>query len=265
MHNIEHELLLRRASLERRLPKRAGLWLEGVKFRREERAICRSFDLVLTPSDRERDLLDRGGEMPPIVTVPNTIDAERIGFLPSNSTSSELLFVGTTQVDANRNGLLWFVNEVLPVVERAAPDVHLRIVGGSPPPEIEELGERDNVVISGYVPDIAPVMAAAAVFVVPLRVGGGTRLKILESLAYGVPTVSTTIGAEGLALVDGQDLLLGDTPSQFADQVVALLRDRALADRIRHRGRAAVESAYTWQVMGGLLEQSIDGVRAGMS
>ena len=245
------------------MAKRGGLWLEGKKFRREELQLCRSFDLLLTPSDRERDVLQAAGGMPPIATIPNTIDPNRIPFLSTTAAANELLFVGTTQVDANRDGLLWFVNEVLPLIAEKVPDATLRIVGGSPPPEIEELGRRPNVVVTGYVPDVAVEMARAAVFVVPLHTaGGGTRLKILESLAYGVPTVSTTIGAEGLDLEPGEHLLVGDDPPEFARQVVALLADRQLGDRIRRGGRSAVEEAYSWQAVGGRLEAAINAVRS---
>jgi glycosyltransferase involved in cell wall biosynthesis len=261
-HNIEYELLSRRAAVERRLAKRAGLWLEAKKFQREELHIARSFELVLTPSDRERAVLVEVDGMPPVATIPNTIDPERIPFLPSASTSDELLFVGTTQVDANRDGLIWFVTDVLPLIEREVPTVSLTIVGGAPPPEVVALAERPNVTVTGYVPDVAPSMAQAAVFVVPLRSGGGTRLKILESLAYGVPTVSTTVGAEGLDLTPGEDLLLGDEPPELAARVVDLLRDRALGDRIRRHGRTAVETSYSWQAVGTRLEDSIAEVHA---
>jgi glycosyltransferase involved in cell wall biosynthesis len=261
-HNIEHELLSRRAAVERRPAKRAGLWLEAKKFEREELRIARHYDLVLTPSDREREALDATAGMPPIATIPNTIDPDRITFIPAASTSDRLLFVGTTQVDANRDGLIWFVTNVLPLIEREVPTVSLTIVGGAPPPEVLALGDAANVEVTGYVPDVAPYMADAAIFVVPLRSGGGTRLKILESLAYGVPTVSTTIGAEGLDLAPGEDLLLGDEPPELAARVIDLLRDRALGDRIRHRGRAAVEASYSWQSVGARLERSIEDVRA---
>jgi len=261
MHNIEHELLMRRASVERKRMKRAGLWLEARKFTREELDLCRAFDLVLTPSDREREILATITGLPPIETIPNTIDPERIQFLPAPASSNVLLFVGATQVDANRDGLIWFVSEVLPIIEQRVPDVVVQIVGGIPPPEVQRLGDRPNVVVTGYVPEIATYMANAAIFVVPLRSGGGTRLKILESLAYGVPTVSTTVGAEGLNLIDGEQLLVGDTPGVFAASVVRLLQDRELGDRLRQSGRAAVESGFSWQSMGDRLAVAIDGVR----
>jgi glycosyltransferase involved in cell wall biosynthesis len=263
MHNIEHELLRRRASVERKRSKRAALSLEAYKFTREERQMCRSYDLVLTPSDRERDMLRALDGFPPTETVPNTIDPERIEFLADTAASNELLFVGATQVDANRDGLIWFVTQILPLIEARVPDVVVRIVGGDPPPEVQRLAERPSVVVTGYVPEIAPCMAGAAIFIVPLRSGGGTRLKILESLAYGVPTVSTTVGAEGLGLVHGEHLLISDTPAGFADNVVTLLQDRRLGDRLRRSGRAAVEARFSWQSIGSNLHRAIEAVRDG--
>ena len=262
MHNIEHELLRRRAQVERRRTKRAGLALEARKFTREETQLCREYDLILTPSDRERDVLRQVDDLPDIETIPNTIDPDRIEYLPAPSTSHELLFVGATQVDANRDGLIWFVNEVLPLIADRVPDVVVRIVGGNPPAEVERLGDRPNVVVTGYVPEVAPYMAGASIFIVPLRSGGGTRLKILESLAYGVPTVSTAVGAEGLDLVDGEHLLIADAPAGFADCVVRLLEDRELGDRLRQHGRAAVEQRFSWQSVGVRLHSAIETVRA---
>ena len=264
-HNIEHELLARRADMESKRVKRLGLRLETAKFKREELSICRSYDLILTPSDRERVALESFGDMPPVATVPNTIDPDRIQFLADARGGYELLFVGATQVDANRDGLLWFAREVLPLIERAMPQVTLRIVGGIPPPEVRALGDRPNIEVTGYVPEIAPCMERAAVFVVPLRAGGGTRLKILESLAYGVPTVSTSIGAEGLRLVDGRDLLLGDAADAFAAKVVSLLGDRALGDRLRHSGRSSVERQYSWRAVTTTVESSLEEARRGQS
>ncbi len=258
MQNIEHELLLRRASVEQNLPKRAGLWVEGVKFRREELALCKNFDLIFTPSERERDVLRKLGGMPPVESLPNSIDPEFFPLRVGAPAGNEITFIGTTHVDANRDGLIYFMEEIFPLIERRVPDLTLKIVGGSPPPEIVAYGRRPNVEVTGYVKDVRDYMARAKVLVVPLRSGGGTRLKILEGLSYGVPTVSTSIGAEGLALKDGEQILLGDTPQRFADQVVRLLGDAALQERLRLAGRVAAEEGYSWRAVGQQLQRHLD-------
>lgn len=258
MQNIEHELLLRRASVEKSLPKRAGLWLEGLKFRREELALCKDFDLIFTPSNRERDVLRQLGGMPPIESLPNSIDPDFFGLRAGAPTGNEITFIGTTHVDANRDGLIYFMEEIFPLIEQCVPDLTLKIVGGSPPPQIAAYGQRPNVEVTGYVKDVRDYMARSKALIVPLRSGGGTRLKILEGLSYGVPTVSTSIGAEGLALKDGEQILLGDTPQRFADQVVRLLGDAALQERLRLAGRVAAEEGYSWRAVGQQLQRYLD-------
>lgn len=265
MQNIEHELLLRRASVEPNPLKRLALWLEGRKFRREELALCKKYALIFTPSARERDLLSRLPGMPPVRSLPNSIDPDFFALRTQQPAANEIAFIGTTHVDANRDGLLYFMAEIFPLIERAVPDVQLKIVGGSPPPEIRAFGERPNVEVTGYVKDVRDYMARAKALVVPLRSGGGTRLKILEGLSYGVPTVSTSIGAEGLGLVDGQHILLGDQPQVFADQVVRVLTDRELQQRLHANGRQIAEEGYSWRAVGRDLQAYIHTALAGRS
>ncbi len=263
MQNIEHELLLRRASVEPNLLKRAALWYEGQKFRREELALCKDFDLIFTPSDRERDALRRLPGMPPVESLPNSIDPDFFALRPQVSEGHEIAFIGTTHVDANRDGLIYFMDEIFPLIERRLPSVQLKLVGGDPPPEIRAFGSRPNVEVTGYVKDVRTYMARAKALVVPLRSGGGTRLKILEGLSYGVPTVSTSIGAEGLNLVDGEQILIGDTPQAFADQVYRALTEPALQERLRLAGRQVVEERYSWQAVGRRLQSYLDVAFAG--
>jgi glycosyltransferase involved in cell wall biosynthesis len=167
------------------------------------------------------------------------------------------VFVGLTHVDANRDGVCWFVDSILPILEQRVPDVHVTIVGGNPPPQILDYGKLDNVDVTGYVPDVAPYMARAAVSVVPLRSGGGTRLKILEALSAGVPTVSTSIGAEGLELEDGVHIRIADDPESFAAAVAELLLDRELQARMSDAGSTEVRSTYSWQAQRDRVESVI--------
>jgi glycosyltransferase involved in cell wall biosynthesis len=268
MQNIEHELLLRRADVETNLVKRAALRLEARKFLNEELAICRTYDLIFTPSERERDTMQAFSDMPPVECLPNSIDPEFFALRSSTPQANEIAFIGTTHVDANRDGLIYFMEEIFPLIERDLPDVTLKIVGGSPPPEITVYGQRSNVEVTGFVEDVRTYMQRAKALIVPLRSGGGTRLKILEGLSYGVPTVSTSIGAEGLELIDDEHILLADTPEQFAAQVVRLANDPDLQERLRLSGRQFVEHHYSWQAVGRqlqhYLEQHARSVHTGM-
>jgi glycosyltransferase involved in cell wall biosynthesis len=247
MQNIEHELVARRAAVSGRVLRRAALGREARKVRREELGVCRAVDVVMTPSDRETEIVKTWG-VRRAETMANTIDATFFERPVGPATDGRrLAFVGTTHVDANRDGLHFFMREVFPLVRRQEPSVTLDIVGGSPPADIRAYGQVDGVTVTGFVPDVRDYMARATALVVPLRSGGGTRLKILEGLSYGVPTVSTSIGAEGLDLVDGQHLLLADGAGSFAAATVSLLRDGALRERLSREGRAFVEQHYDWR------------------
>lgn len=249
LHNIEHELVERRAATARRAARRATLGLEARKVRREELAICRRFDLLLTTSDRETRILRSWG-MPRVETLVNTIDTVQLtGPAVPQDAGPRLAFIGTTHVDANRDGVRYFMDEVFPLVRDKAPDVEVDIVGGVPPADIRAYDALRGVRVTGQVKDVRDYMATARALIVPLRSGGGTRLKILEGLSFGVPTVSTSIGAEGLDLVPGEHLLIADGPRSFADAVLAILDDAALRARLRASGRQFVEEHYDWRVV----------------
>jgi glycosyltransferase involved in cell wall biosynthesis len=147
----------------------------------------------------------------------------------------------------NEDGINWFVDDVLPRIHQQLPDVTLTIVGRNPPPRIQQLSRQDaRLQVTGSVPDVRPYMERAAVFVVPLRVGGGTRLKIFEALAMQLPLVSTTIGAEGLPLVPGEHALIADGADSFAEAVVQLLSDPGRAGALAGAGASLVRSQYGW-------------------
>ena len=255
LHNIEHELVERRAATAQRPARRAMLGLEAKKVRREELEICRRFDLLLTTSDRETEIIRSWG-LPHVETMVNTIDT--VAFTPPAEPADvgpRLVFIGTTHVDANRDGVRWFMDEIYPLVRAAVPEVEVDIVGGMPPAEIRAYDALPGVRVTGQVKDVRDYMATARALIVPLRSGGGTRLKVLEGLSFGVPTISTSIGAEGLDLVPGEHLLIGDDPRSFADAVLRILSDAELRDRLCAAGRAFVEQHYDWRVVQARLEE----------
>jgi glycosyltransferase involved in cell wall biosynthesis len=148
----------------------------------------------------------------------------------------------------NVEGVLWFAWNVWPRVVEQVPEARLAVVGKDPPREVRDLPRHvRNVVVTGYVPDPAPYLAETAVFIVPLRAGGGMRVKIVDAWCWGVPIVSTSIGAEGIELEDGRNILIADEPQALADAVVRVLRDPPLGRRLRENGRRWVEQRYDWR------------------
>jgi glycosyltransferase involved in cell wall biosynthesis len=182
---------------------------------------------------------------------------------------NRLVFSGSMDWYPNEDAMLHFVDAILPRVRREVPDASLTIVGRRPSPKVEALGRQAGVFVTGTVDDVRPHIAAAPVYIVPLRAGGGTRLKIFEALAMGKAVVSTTVGAEGLALVPGRQIVLADEPDAFSQAVVALLRDPVRRAAIGAAGRQLVEERYSWasvttQFERGLQEAAVrpDGRRA---
>jgi sugar transferase (PEP-CTERM/EpsH1 system associated) len=249
-HNVEHRLLERSWRQARSPFRRLYNRIEAHKLRRAELATCRRMDAILTTSDVDRATLAPDVDGVPIRVIPNGVDTAF--FTPDESTPvdpARLVFTGAIDYHPNTDGVLHFSAEILPRIRAAAPDVNLAVVGKDPPPAVQALaGER--VLVTGTVPDVRPWLRSAAVVVVPLRVGGGTRLKILEALATGRAVVSTSLGCEGLEVTPGEDILVADTPEAFAEAVVRCLREPALRARLGAAGRALVERRYRWETIG---------------
>ncbi|MDD9973949.1 MAG: glycosyltransferase family 4 protein, partial [Candidatus Poribacteria bacterium] len=155
----------------------------------------------------------------------------------------------------NEDAVSFFADEVLPQIHAEVPEVKFSIVGGNPSAHVKKLAEKEGIVVTGRVPEIKPYFAETTVFVVPLRIGSGTRLKILEALAMGKAIVSTSVGAEGLDLKDGEEIFIADEPKVFAEAVTRLLKDPSLRRRIGKNGRARVERDYDWRSISEKLHQ----------
>jgi polysaccharide biosynthesis protein PslH len=228
--------------------------LEAAKLKRDELAACRRASAVLTTSDVDRATLAPEVAGVPIRVVPNGVDTSY--FMPTGPGGAGepvdpacVLFTGAIDYHPNTDGVRYFHAEILPRIHTAAPEAVFTVVGKDPPAHIRALG-GPRVVVTGAVPDVRPWMRRGAVAVVPLRVGGGTRLKILEAMASGRAVVSTTIGCEGIEVTPGENILVADTPADFADAVVRCLRDPGLRARLGRRGRALVERRYRWEAIG---------------
>jgi glycosyltransferase involved in cell wall biosynthesis len=259
-HNVESDLLHCYSQRERSPLRRAYNWLEYVKYRADEQQICRSASLIMSVSELDRRAMQSWGGLPPCVVIPNGVDTTY--FTPDMGTheaeqSAGVVFTGTMNYSPNVEAMLYFADQIWPLIRTQVPGATLSIVGHAPPREILQLSDLPNVTVTGSVPDVRPYLGAAQVVVVPLRIGSGTRLKILEALAMGRAVVSTSLGYEGLDLEEGRHLLVADEPAAFAARVTELLRDPARRAALGREGRRQVEETYDWRVIGLRLEATL--------
>ncbi|HWQ15070.1 MAG TPA: glycosyltransferase [Roseiflexaceae bacterium] len=243
--------IFRRMALQARGPTRLFLEREWRLLKRYEGRVCREFEAVTAVSHEDRQFLFEamGGErdMP---VIPIAIDAEAQPLVPREPGARGILSLATMMWPPNVDGVLWYAREIHPLVRQAAPDSRFYVVGQRPVAEVRALPERDpSIEVTGYVPDATPYIARSACLIVPLRSGGGMRVKILEALARGIPVVSTTIGYEGIDLTPGEHLLVADTPAEFAAAVTRLLGDPSYGARIAEAGRRRLLERYDWRAV----------------
>lgn len=254
-HNIEAQILARRAAQQTKLPAKAFFSWQARKMQSFERRVFARADWVTAVSAEDLQTVRAWGAASTAL-IENGVDIEQFTPAPLQR-SDDLLFLGSLDWFPNVHGVSWFIEEVLPRVREQIPQTKLRIVGRAPSAELQrDVCRWFGVELVGEVADVRTYLHKAAMLVVPLHIGGGSRIKILEALACETPVVSTTIGAEGLALRNGVHLRIGDSAEQFAAEVGRLLADRQEAARLAHNGRALVQQRYSWDK----LAQELDSV-----
>jgi glycosyltransferase involved in cell wall biosynthesis len=216
-----------------------------------EAKMCPQFDCVVAVSREDREQMQQEYGVEAIYDVPTGVDTTF--FRPSGERKRKpqsLVFTGSMDWLPNEDAIRYFTEQILPRIKQAVPGVTLTVVGRDPFPGLVELSKRDSsVVVTGRVDDVRPYMDEAAVYIVPLRIGGGTRLKIYEAMAMEKPIVSTSIGAEGLPVANGEEIVLADTPETFADAVVGLLQQEDRATAIGKRAAAKVREQFGWDTV----------------
>jgi sugar transferase (PEP-CTERM/EpsH1 system associated) len=248
-HNVEHRLnaaLMATAQGPRGRAYRLYARREHAKRRQEEIAACGRVDAVLAVSEHDAEVLRGLAPCSRVEVVPNGVDLERVRPAALAERAPGAVFVGKMDYRPNVDGVRWFCRLVLPRVRERLRGFSFTIVGADPVPSVRALERLDGVTVTGRVADPLPYLRKSTAAVVPLRAGSGTRLKILEALAAGCPVVSTTIGAEGLAVRDGTHLLLADDPEAFAGGVLSLALSEPLRRSLADAGRRLVESRYGW-------------------
>lgn len=248
-HNVEAMIWKRHYEVQSNPVKKAYLYGQWQKLRRFEREMCRRFDSVIAVSadDREQMKDEYGAEA--VFDVPTGVDVEF--FQPNNAVKpvpNSLVFTGSMDWLPNDDAIRYFTREIMPLIKNKVKDVTLTVVGRNPAPALVDLSKEDpSLIITGRVDDVRPYMENAAAYIVPLRIGGGTRLKIFEAMAMEKAVVSTTVGAEGLPLTNGVELLLADEPATFADAVVRVVTDSAYANDLGQRAASVVRENFGWR------------------
>jgi glycosyltransferase involved in cell wall biosynthesis len=253
-HNVESVLWRRQADYEPNPIKRIAFKLEAAKMVRYETKAVRRFDHVIAVSGNDRENMARMTDPSRITVVPTGVDLEAYRRQPcGDSTEPIVVFTGSMDWEANIDGVEYFCSEIWPLVLNAVPGARFRIVGRNPHPRVRALAS-DSIEVTGTVPSVIDHLREAAVFVVPLRIGGGTRLKIYEAMAMGKAVVSTSVGAEGLDVEDGRDIMVADTTGTFADSIVELLCDSQTRNQLEHAA-AQLAARFDWSVIAGRFEE----------
>ena len=245
-HNVEHLIWKRLARTGRAWARRLALENEWRRLRRYERRACEQVERTVTVSASDRDLLRSMVPGASIFAVPTGVDTQYFCPRPDVTERKEVVFVGSMDWYPNEDAMRWFAEGALPALRKRVPDVLITVVGRNPSPKFTRDMQAHKIHVTGTVADVREFMARAAVCMVPLRIGGGTRLKIFEGLAMGKATVTTTVGAEGLPVVDGRDVLFADRTDDYADRIADLLLDGAWRKQLGEAGRELVVSRYAW-------------------
>jgi glycosyltransferase involved in cell wall biosynthesis len=245
-HNIEYELFGRMHKGERSPIRRAHHRLEEHKVRRFERQWWGRVDGVAVPSRRDELIVRREAPNTPIAVVPNCVDVEYFSPGRDEVEDGHLVFTGLLTYRPNLDAAQHLVDDILPRIRQRHRDVTLTIVGIGKKSDLDSL-RRPGVSVTGWVADVRPYLRRASVVVAPLRIGAGTRLKVIEGLAMAKPMVSTRVGCEGIDVHPGEHLLVADNPDDFADAVALLLRDRELGRRLGAAGHRLARDHYSWE------------------
>ncbi len=249
-HNVEAMIWKRHYEVQKHPAKRAFLYGQWRKAFAYEREVCSAVESVIAVSGDDAAQMRRDYGVERIADVPTGVDTEF--FRPAIDRKPKpynLVFTGSMDWLPNEDAMRFFTDEMMPLIKREIPQVTLTIVGRNPYSSLIELSKRDSsVIVTGRVEDVRPYMNDASAYIVPIRIGGGTRLKIYEAMAMNLPMVSTTVGAEGLPVRDGSDLIIADAPQDFAAAVIKLLRDdKEAAQRMADNAARLVREHYSWQ------------------
>jgi len=250
-HNVESLRLLRLARVQKNLLARAYLFLQFGKMRRFEQIMCRKFTQLVAVSDTDAEILQVTCNVKNVEVISNGVDADFFASSPGETEPDSLVWVGGMGSPYNRDAVDYFLEEIFPKIYVARPQIKVTIVGDSPSPALQQYQSRypQNIAIAGYVDDVRPYMQRASIFIAPMRCGSGTKVKVINAMAMGKAIVSSSVGAEGIKAESGHDMIIADAPEEFAQQVLALLKNPERLRTLGENARAVVERYYDWRMI----------------
>jgi len=247
-HNVEATIWRRHYEVAGNPIWKAISWWEWRRMQAAERRYLSLADQVLAVSETDREAFAHFVEPGKVTVIPTGVDVDYFQPLSVQETSDSLVFIGSMDWLPNEDAIFYFVDAIFPLIKQRCPNAFLEVVGRNPSSKLQALAEREKSMrLTGWVEDIRPFVARGSVCIVPLRIGGGTRLKIFEAMAMSKAVVSTSVGAEGLPVRSGENILLADTPNDFANAVVSLLHDAEGRKRLGASARTLVEENYSWR------------------
>lgn len=258
-HNVEYDNFKRMSNIEGSVLRQYFYSREYEKSKEEELAISGRKDAMFVTSERDKDIFDE--DVPDVskYVIPNGVDTSYFSPSQEETEPYSLVFTGTMGYVPNYEGILYFLDEIFPLILEKIPKAKIYIVGMNPPKSVRDRAS-DNVIVTGFVEDVRPFVHKSSVYVVPLRMGSGTRLKVLEALSMKKPVVTTSIGCEGIEVVDGESVLIRDESQSFADAVVDLIRKDTLRDKLIRNGYELIKKRYDWNVIGNHIEDAYESI-----
>lgn len=246
-HNVESMIWERHYRTSKNPVLRFFWYLQWQKLRRYERDACPRFDGIVAVSEQDKEVLERDFGARNVHAIPTGVDTEFFRPVPEAPEDNSVVFLGAMDWLPNEDGILFFTDQVLPRLRALVPSVQITVVGRNPSTRLlDRTRIHPEIRVLGRVEDVRPHVGRGAIFIIPLRIGGGTRIKAYEAMAMGKAVVSTQVGVEGLPVRDGETVVLADRPEDFASAVARLLKDRAERDRIGRNARAYVEHNVSW-------------------
>jgi glycosyltransferase involved in cell wall biosynthesis len=244
--------------MEKRLLRKLALYLETRSISRWERALGKSFSLITMTSSVDEAYMKRLAPWTATLAITNGVDSDYFSASKESGNSGQIIFTGVMNYRPNEDAVLYFCKEMFPLIKREYPSVEFWVVGQNPSSTVQALSQQPGIHVTGTVEDIRPYLEAAAIFICPLRYGAGIKNKILVAMAMEKPVVATSISLEGIEAQADRDVLVADSPADFAAKVVSILKDGSLARRLGENGHRLVVERYSWKARAQVLEAAIE-------